>query len=75
MQKVTPDDGLNKFQRYRLNQKTKGMKLLRIWVPDPAAPGFAEAARQQAAVLRGAPEEAETLDFIEKVADTGDWVD
>jgi hypothetical protein len=49
------------------------MKLLRIWVPDPKAPGFAEEARRQAALLRGAPEERAALDFIEAVMDTEDW--
>ena len=47
----------------------KGMKLLRLWVPDPKAPGFAAEARRQAALLRAAPEEREALDFIEAAAD------
>ena len=46
------------------------MKLLRIWVPDPSAPGFKEEAARQAALLKGAPEEAEALDFI---AAAFDW--
>jgi hypothetical protein len=45
------------------------MKLLRLWVPDPRAPGFAAEARRQAALLRDAPEDSEALDFIEKAAD------
>ncbi|MFM7345115.1 MAG: antitoxin MazE-like protein [Tagaea sp.] len=49
----------------------KGMKLLRLWVPDPKAPGFAAEARRQAALLRDAPEERDALDFIEKAADFG----
>jgi len=40
-------------------------------VPDVNAPGFAEEAERQAAMLRGAPEEAEVLAFIE--AATLDW--
>lgn len=40
------------------------MKLLRLWVPDPHAPGFQQEARRQAQLLRGAPEEQEALDFI-----------
>jgi hypothetical protein len=48
------------------------MKLLRIWVPDPQAPGFREEAQRQAALLRGTPEEIETLTFIE---DAADWED
>lgn len=48
------------------------MKLLRIWVPDPHAPGFREEAHRQALLLRDAPEEREALDFIEAAADLGD---
>ena len=70
---VATPDGLNKFQRYRASKHRQGMKLLRVWVPDPAAPGFASEARRQAALLRGAPEEREALDFIESAADFEDW--
>ena len=48
------------------------MRLLRVWVPDPQAPGFREEAHRQALLLRDAPEEREALDFIEAVADWGD---
>lgn len=48
------------------------MKLLRVWVPDPHAPGFREEAERQASLLRGAPEEHEALDFIEAAADSGE---
>jgi hypothetical protein len=41
------------------------MKLLRVWVPDPRQPGFAEEAARQAALLRGRPEEREALAFID----------
>jgi hypothetical protein len=61
-------DGLDKFQRYRASRRASGMKLLRVWVPDPHAPGFREEAHRQALVLREASEEADTLDFIEAVA-------
>lgn len=73
MPEVIAPDGLNKFQRYRASKRRQGMKLLRVWVPDPAAPGFAAEARRQAALLRGAPEEREALDFIESAADFEDW--
>lgn len=66
------DDGLDKFQRYRATRRAKGMKLLRVWVPDPQAPGFREEAQRQALLLRGAPEEQAALDFIEAAADWGD---
>ena len=35
------DDGLTKYQRYRQTQMHRGMKELRIWVPDPNRPEFA----------------------------------
>jgi len=67
MPRPSRNDGLDKFRRYRTNRKTAGMKLLRIWVPDPDSPEFAAAARREAEALRGAPEEQEALDFIEAV--------
>lgn len=48
------------------------MKLVRLWVPDPKAPGFRRQARRQALLLRGAPEEYEALDFIQVVAKFSD---
>ena len=62
-------DGLDKFQRYRASRRSSGMKLLRVWVPDPHAAGFREEAARQALLLRGAPEEGEALDFIARAAD------
>lgn len=58
------EDGLTKFQRYRQQQQRRGMKQLRIWVPDPNRPEFAAEARRQGLSLRGRAEEAEALDFI-----------
>lgn len=58
------DDGLTKFQRYRQQQQRRGMKQLRIWVPDPNRPEFAAEARRQGFTLRGRAEEAEALGFI-----------
>lgn len=73
MSRPTSDDGSDKFRRYRSAQKQRGMKLLRVWVPDPHAPGFREEAHRQAALLRGAPEEQDAMDFIDAVAvDLGD---
>ena len=62
--KRAPIDGLTKFQRYRRGQASKGMKLLRVWVPDPKRPEFAREAERQAKLLRGRPEEKESLAFI-----------
>lgn len=72
MPRTARADGLDKFRRYRASQRASGMRLLRIWVPDPHAPAFRDEARRQATVLRGASEESDALAFIEAVAD---WVD
>ncbi len=69
MPRPASKDGMDKFRRYRATQKQRGMKLVRLWVPDPKAPGFRARARRQAQLLRSAPEERETLAFIEAVAD------
>lgn len=58
------DDGLDKFQRYRLSKDRKGMKLLRVWVPDPRRPEFVAEAKRQADLLRDRSEQREALEFI-----------
>ena len=60
-----PADGLSKFQRYRRDQRSKGLRLLRVWVPDPSRPEFALEARRQGTLLSGRPEEKEAMAFIE----------
>jgi hypothetical protein len=63
--KPASNDGLTKFQRYRRAQTDKGMKLLRVWVPDPTRPEFAKEAARQTRRLRGRLEETEALAFID----------
>lgn len=59
------NDGMDKFRRYRASRKADGMKLVRIWVPDPRSPDVAVRALREAEALRGATDEREALDFIE----------
>ena len=66
---VSVGDGLTKFQRYRRSRINNGMKLLRVWVPDPKRPEFVHEAERQAKLLRGRPEEKEALQFIEAAFD------
>lgn len=61
--------GLDQRARHRPSQKQRGMKLVRLWIPDPSAPGFRRQVRRQARLLRGAPEEQDALAFIEAAAD------
>ena len=62
----------SKFQRYRASKRAKGMRLLRIWVPDVRAPGFAEEAERQARLIENRPEQIEATDFI---VSSFDWPD
>jgi hypothetical protein len=75
MPRPASNDGIDKFSRYRANRRAEGMKLLRVWVPDPAVPGFREEARRQAALLHGTPEHEDALDFIENASDLADWTE
>ncbi len=54
----------SKFQRYRASKRAKGMRLLRVWVPDVRAPGFVEEAERQAKLLENKPGQIEATDFI-----------
>lgn len=66
------EQGMSKYQRFRANRARQGMKLLRVWVPDTHVPGFPAEVARQAALLKGAPEEAEALNWIEAAADLDD---
>jgi Protein of unknown function (DUF3018) len=59
---------MDKSQRFRARRKAAGMKLVRIWVPDPRSPEVAALAQREAESLRGAADEQEVLDFIEAAA-------
>lgn len=61
----TTKDGLSKFQRYRKTQHHRGMRLLRVWVPDTQRPSFAQEAERQARLLHNRPEEIDAIGFIE----------
>ena len=51
--------------------RRKGLRALRLWVPDTSQPGFAEECRRQSALV--ADDAREVLDEIEAVADHSGW--
>jgi hypothetical protein len=65
MPRLAPKDGHDKFSRYRASKRSQGLKLVRLWVPDPDAPGFREEAKRQAALINAAPDAKEIMYFIE----------
>jgi hypothetical protein len=51
--------------------RARGMRLVKIWVRDPTASGFAEECRRQSRSLlkgKGAEEEREVMKWIEQVS-------
>ena len=71
MSQTVPKAAPSKFARYRASKRNKGMKLLRIWVPDPNAPGFAEETERQARSLKRRMDDAR-LGAFKSLADF-DW--
>lgn len=65
MPRTARGDAEGKFRRFRARRKADGMKLARIWIPDPRSPEVAARALREAESLRGAADEQEVLDFIE----------
>jgi hypothetical protein len=63
----------NKFQKYRANKRRKGLKLVRMWLPDPKSVAFRRSIRRQCLALRGTPEDREALDFIEANNEAENW--
>ena len=55
---------------YRVRQRTSGLRLIQLWVPDTRSRSFAAECRRQCRLLQGDVAEAEALKFIE---DAGVW--
>ena len=65
------DPPRSKFAAYRARKKAAGLREVRRWVWDVNSPAFKEQLRREAEILKNAPDENDTLDFIEGVmADT-----
>jgi len=52
--------------------KARGLRPLVLWVPDTQVPGFAEAIKQQLALVEADADDRETLALIEAAADWGE---
>ena len=73
LEKPTGKTEGNKFQDYRANKRRKGLKLVRLWLPDPKSAAFRRRIRRQCLALRGTPEDREALDFIEDNNEAEHW--
>ena len=62
-----------RVQKHRKNLRKAGMRPVQIWVPDTRKKSFADECARQSALVRHDPQEKETLDWIEQVADFSGW--
>jgi Protein of unknown function (DUF3018) len=56
-----------KMRTYRQNLRRRGMKMLQLWVPDPAVPGYAEEMRRQCQLLNEHGRTGSDTDWIEEL--------
>ncbi len=63
-----PKTSTEKMRTHRANVRATGMKLIQVWVPDPAAPGFAEALRRQCLAANADEARGSDTDWIEALA-------
>jgi hypothetical protein len=59
------------FSTYGSRQRSAGFKSVRIWFPDPKAPGFAEECRRQSLIVGDDPEDMRDLEMLAGIADWG----
>lgn len=62
-----------RVHRHRVKLRAAGLRPVQIWVPDTRRRGFAEECRRQSRLLPDDRQEAETLSWLEAVADTDGW--
>jgi hypothetical protein len=62
-----------RVQQHRQRLRRAGLRPIQLWVPDTRSPGFAEECRRQSAVLADDPQERDTLEWLQSVADDDGW--
>jgi hypothetical protein len=62
-----------RVQQHRQRLRRAGLRPIQLWVPDTRSPGFAEECRRQSSVLSDDPQERDTLEWLQSVADDDGW--
>jgi hypothetical protein len=62
-----------RVQKHRLALRAAGMRPVQIWVPDSRRAGFAAECRRQCRAVAKGRSERDTLQWLERVADTEGW--
>lgn len=64
----------NRVRKHRNLLRAAGLKPVQIWIPDTKSENFRRKCEQESLSLAADPLEAETLAWIDQVADTDGWV-
>ncbi|MDP5008983.1 MAG: antitoxin MazE family protein [Glaciimonas sp.] len=62
-----------RVQKHRAELRAAGLRPVQIWVPDTRRSGFAAECHRQSLMLKNDPQESDTLDWLEAVADVEGW--
>ncbi len=62
-----------RVHRHRQRLRRVGLRPIQLWVPDTRRPGFADECRRQSEVVAEDPQERETLEWLQSVADDDGW--
>jgi hypothetical protein len=62
-----------RVQQHRDRLRRAGLRPIQLWVPDTRRPGFAEEYRRQSALLADDPQERDTIEWLQAVADDDGW--
>jgi hypothetical protein len=63
-----------RVRKHREALRAAGYKPVQIWIPDTRLESFRKRCERECLSLAGDPHEAETLAWIDEVADTDGWV-
>lgn len=63
-----------RVRKHRNALRAAGLRPIEIWVPDTRRPGFAEECRRQSLLLIDGWHEADTLRWLDRVADRDHWM-
>jgi hypothetical protein len=66
---TTASSSRSKVARHRESLRSKGLRPIQIWVPDPRNPAFQAEAERQSHLVAAARDEAEIEEFLERVTD------
>jgi hypothetical protein len=62
-----------RVQQHRDRLRRAGLRPIQLLVPDTRRPGFAEECRRQSALLADDPQERDTIEWLQAVADDDGW--